>query len=456
MSLPVAAADMASACMTARVPRAHLTLVVVRVVVTDAAGVVVPGACHAVGVLTDNRHTLAGLYTNVAGAVAACRRDPGPPDAVLVYTKLAAPAAFVHVPMHGDMTLAEHMTVADGAFRDATRTGGAVYAWQRQCSVRTRVCIADAVRGLTAAQRLRVPPEYAIGLGKLTGGGKPTQRVPDACACTRDPACDCFMRRAMYRAGTTWLVVYAVIPPPRVTGPRRWEYRLAMAASSSVSSWAMRLQDDDGALGCTVLPHMQCAAWPAECPLLVPVLWSRTAVDDDDTLSASEACVPVRDPLPVVHGTHSVLTFAAYWAVHQQPRKRLIAAWTDAARLVGPYYGPPLRRVLSLVHGPGFAAAFCAAQSVHDPADDDRMYAALQRYGASHGPGHGLVQALRAVVGPERTTRTIRTLAGCEHLGYTAAAMVALMLYVDDGHMTTTHDTTWFASAFHAMPVALT
>jgi hypothetical protein len=136
-----------------------------------------------------------------------------------------------------------------GILRDALQVGGAHRAYERHSTIKSRVCV-SRVRAVleehtsyvssrhtsTATTTSTLEEQYAQGLRRL-GVLKPTKIVPEESACDGTAACSCFMARATWRAGVTWFLVYAMLPPR----PRR--RTTAVMPQPTMPSWVDRLLD---------------------------------------------------------------------------------------------------------------------------------------------------------------------------------------------------------------------
>lgn len=409
--LPVNSSDFASACMTARVPRANLKLVIVRMISMsqDDGTVIDPQACVSAGCLVDSRHTLAGLWAAIQSTVECVTLAF--PGQIRVFTRTPEDGMLMMPASQDGRTIDEEMTVTDGMLQSAVRVSGALRAWQTQCSIRSTVCIRNVLEctGTTETERVLVS-----GIQKLTGGGKPTMTIPEACACTGLATCDCFLKRAMYRAGTVWLVVYAVLPPNR----RKWERR--QAPPPMMPDWVGRLHDgtsSESVCESTVQPNK----WPVEMPLFMPFCWDECA--SEDTLSASESgSTGAKDILPPT----GLLEIGVTWAL-RQPKSRILQILADACKQLGPYYGPPLRSVLGKAGSASWNANLLRYARVLDSGvSQESMYARFRR-GAS--AAETTVSAIRFLTYAEKTN--ISTFEACQRSGFAGAAVTLTIACIE-------------------------
>ena len=208
--LPITASDFASATLTASVPRQHLRLVLVRDV-----GV----SCRTLALLVDARHTVARLCEAIRDTVRAT-------SSTHLYTRVAGRVAPL-VP--SSMTVEDECAIDAGSLRGALNTTGALRAYERHATVRSRVCIRRAAELLGRYERSPTGNElaerYATGLRRL-GTRRPTTRVRDECRCTGEASCSCFMSRAVWRAGIAWLLVYALNPATSICERPMWLERM--------------------------------------------------------------------------------------------------------------------------------------------------------------------------------------------------------------------------------------
>ena len=243
-ALPLTASDFASACFTASVPRKYLKLILVRVIVTDARGDVDAANCRTTALLFDARHKMAALHTAIVGTVRESRRTSTHHHAheestahierLQVYTRISGsvvPVTFGGESAPNGDALPRHFVdsvymesfVSGGRLRGSVHMGGALRAYQNHCSVKSTVCIETVSRIyknwpresaalVLSAREHEYANMYVSGLRRL-GVANPTAQLPDDCECTRKSQCSCFMARAMWRAGNSWMILYAVLPP---------------------------------------------------------------------------------------------------------------------------------------------------------------------------------------------------------------------------------------------------
>jgi len=387
------AVDFLSACMTAPVPREHLSLVVVRVIVTNAAGETAPAHCSSSGFLFDTRNTCQALVQASQRCAESCAGGRGP----AIYTRVPeGESPFVPLSVGKDATgtVHENMTRPDGLLRCTVHVSGALRAWQRHCSKQSTLCVKHAAALLTEMEPEAGVPERHIynGLQKLTGGGRPTKTVPAACVCSGNAACDCFMRRAMYRAGTVWLILYAVMPPSAlaqgaVTGGKcpeapAWVTRMLSGGAGSETESA---GNED--------PVNPAVAWPREMP---PLLQGGDA-DDYAGGTASESLDSVSSESVTVTGDfgvhENVLSEAVLWA--RSVSRTHVKSWlVDASRRLGPYYGCPLRAVLAGASGPSWMRRLVRKARAIDCEPCEVMYRRMRRHDTLQGAVKSVVRSL--------------------------------------------------------------
>lgn len=462
-SLPLNNCDFVSACMTAGVSRVHLTLVIVRVVASGAAGGVDVARCRSLAFLFDGRHDTAALAAAVTTAVSewggtvVYTRLPGATGSVMLSLTTgsrrdnddddAGPAAAC-----SPRSIIEEMTLPNGMLRSAVHTSGALRAWQRQTSCKSAVCVKTAVAVVAAGGSggggARSDAEEAIfhGLQKLTGNGRPTPTVPAACECDETPACNCFMRRAMYKAGTTWLILYAAVPPPLRPMPAL----VVAAALPATPGWLYRLLD--GTASESEQPQTTAMAAPfrdtnpsgtwaqgSGMPFAVmQALWSATGDDGAASESSCDATVSCAAAAPASICT-GCMQMCVEYALHQQDRDCTVAVLVAASSLIGPFYGPLLTRVIAMAGSSSWPGMMRRAARVADGAvrdDADAVYALLRPHGSA---GSAMVHAIAHIAAPRTAgPRTAATMSECEYIGF-VAAVVALTLHFVDCHARNAH-----------------
>ena len=124
------------------------------------------------------------------------------------------------------------------AERFVLHSGGAIYAYRRHATERSRVCMRTARRALRALDG--AAHALAEGLDRLTGHGRPARAANALCECSGDEqTCACLMQRAVFRAGSQFLMVDvdvarhggdddASVASERFdTVPRKWHFGVA-------------------------------------------------------------------------------------------------------------------------------------------------------------------------------------------------------------------------------------
>ncbi len=266
--LPLRAVDFASACFSASVPRPSLRLVLVRVLASAADGAIDVNECRVVAMLFDSRHPVDRLCAAVRDAIRASGTASSAAHAML-FTRVSGalrpldPAAATTRSVHDESMLVR------GTLREALKIGGAQRAYERHCTLKSRVCVARARTVLEerAAKPNAAPvafeDQYVHGLRRL-GVLKPTTVIPEACTCAETAACGCFMARAMWRAGPTWLLLYAVLPPSADV----------LVPTTALPAWIERLVDANDSLASeseetSILADAYPRDWSAATPAAV-------------------------------------------------------------------------------------------------------------------------------------------------------------------------------------------
>lgn len=353
--LPVCASDFASACFTASVPRQYLRLVIVRVIATDASGDIVTGRCRDTCFLIDARHDVPRLCAAARDAIRASRSSLEREtiiDATAFFTRVAGALTVIdaHAP---SLSVHEESVVVAGRLRGSLHVSGALRAYQTHCTVRSRVCVARAaaiLATLPATPSSELADRFAAGLRRL-GVAKPTRVVPDECACDGTAACSCFMARAMWRAGRSWMILYALLPPIADDGDRgpaptrvTWLERLASASASESEDVADPLStyvpsrwrgDATEYVGATTLVSVRDFAGALE-----RLLASAAADDVDDGASTSDDEPPTPTP-------PTTPTFVEAALVYVLSRRSLVAQLGAVAKHLAFYHKTALEHVLA-------------------------------------------------------------------------------------------------------------
>lgn len=356
--LPLKASDFASACLTADVPRQYLRLVLVRVAAMSiGSGSVDANRCRTVALLFDSRHPVERLCTAVRDAIRTSRTTRHETDTLinatllLTCSKTGTETNAIDPEAASMPSVYEELTVPNGQLRNASRmkSGGALRAYRRHASVQSRVCMRRAsavLKEMTARRRRRTTAEpsalaeqFVDGLHRL-GVLRPTRSIPDQSQCTAAAAaatdtssepCSCFMSRAVWRAGPSWLLIYAILPP--VLAATATPHRPPTTTTTS-SSWIEKLIDASASESEDVTNPLDA--------LLEPVKWTGAehdylarmgsvassdahlivADDDDDSSSQSDDnALP-----PLVVGTLSLVEAAVVWFFStSDARSRLLA-----------------------------------------------------------------------------------------------------------------------------------
>jgi len=275
-----------------------LRLVVIRFAPSLSSGATDFARCRSTAIVFDAKSTVGQLRDAVFDAVRQSFRVERTNLArAHLYTRVSASIVPVDLSLAVDgrsATVARETVVGGGCLRGSTHLGSALDAYERHCELRTTLCIRRAtcifhewqrvssqlrlsseerrfaamyaVAGrhprlfanarhqgtsgaarspatLTRATRRR---QYIRGLRRL-GAANPTDRVPEASRCSERDGCDCFMRRAMWRAGDTWLILYVVMPPPSAQQQHReWTGLTSRrpVAQRMADEWIVRLVDE--------------------------------------------------------------------------------------------------------------------------------------------------------------------------------------------------------------------
>jgi len=429
--LPLRASDFASACFTADVPRLYLRLVLVRVIASSPVALIDEGRCRTVALLFDSRHTIPRLAEAVGNAVRSSRTAYGERDvplgAMLLLTRLSGTISVLDT-RSPSASVYEEAVVPTGRLRGAMQAhGGALVAYRRHATLVSRVCVRRAASVLVEQRTARPPRDaelasrYVNGLTRL-GVTRPTTKLADDCVCTGTPECACFMWRAVWRAGSTWMIVYVLLPPPT-------EARATLTPSTA--SWVERLVDastsesDDGYDPlANVVPSrwhraardylaLMCATSTSALVDKARRLCDVDADDDDESSSASTI------DAPDCGSRVSLLVAAVLWAC-AQPNFR--TQLRGIAKRLTMYYKTVLEHVLAppsrrrLVN----RALRAATSALVSAPDDDIILAGMI---GSSSPYDAIHRVLPMLVPPPSAS-----LAVCETTGAALVVASALVL----------------------------
>jgi hypothetical protein len=222
--LPVHASDFASVCFTAAVPSSCLRLVLVRVISTFADGSVADARCRTAALLFDARHSIERLCEAARAAIRTSRMSRIETESLIeathLYTRVSG--SIISIDAIADAatkSVYDESIARSGRLLGAVNRSGAFKAYDRHCTTKSRVCmyragtVLDEYRSsVKSSARSELAETYVTGLVRL-GVANPTREVPAFCACTGTASCACFMARAIWRAGCSWMIIYAIMPP---------------------------------------------------------------------------------------------------------------------------------------------------------------------------------------------------------------------------------------------------
>ena len=403
-SLPLKACDFASACLTAHVRRDSLLLVLVRVLASAGGGdgELDVRRCRTLALLVDARDSVAHVCASVREAVRSSRGAYGEPASASADAQLLTRVHRSVVALDGAPTSA--LTLADacsftGPLRDACKPSGALDAYRRHTSAPTRLCLRTIVAAYTRQRRHverargggssgasavdALIARYMDGLARL-GVGRPTTTVPDKCACSGNAAeCSCFMARAIYRAGSRWLLLYALLPPVRTQSEPTpiaaalppWLERLVDASASEsegapnpYGALALAPTHSAALLAALGMPSAVEFGAATRCARLRLHEAERLGTDSDDGSASAEGGDETPQPPP--QATVHVLAAALVYVVATEPPTRYTATLAAAAKHLDAYHRVALEHVLCTFSGTElFARALAlAARAAEQPA----------------------------------------------------------------------------------------
>ena len=406
--LPVKASDFASACLTADVPREYLRLVLVRVAATTMDGSVVDARCRVVALLLDSRHTVARMCEAVRNAIRASRASAHETDALiastLLFTRVSGTIIAINPSAALTSSVYQESTMANGQLRGSLHITGALRAYRRHATIQSRVCIREAASVLRAQERSmasgnELVDRYVTGLRRL-GVAKPTRIVPDDCACRNDDSCACFMARAIWRAGRSWMIVYALMPPvlavdivaPSPPLRLRLTTTTAAATSSTSLSWLDKLlevtasESEDVANPLDALEPMRWRSLDEEelrfalrpLTLRASARQLLAGIDDDVTRTTSDDDDDDDDDDDGATDALSLAEAVVVWAFTALPDDMFVSHLVSLAKHVNIYHKSALEHVLATTtRRRELALRALVAASSAPPAVD--MFAALHR-----------------------------------------------------------------------------
>lgn len=461
--LPLKSTDFASVCFTAGVPERHLRLVIVRLVPSRHASTDY-AQCRSTALLVDARSPVTQLRKALFDAVRSSMHVATPTlERSHLYTRISGSVVPVDTLERGARSVADESTVPGGCLRGSSHLGNALHAYQKHCEHRTRLCIRRAQSVYAAWQRqspqLRMSPDerhfssmYIQGLARL-GVANPTQRLPADCVCSGRSDCDCFMRRALWRAGNMWLIFY-VVTPPTVRVRTAWQTSATVTAPPALASattttttdeeWIAKLvegeQSEDRSRA-SPLDSIEPSSWHRTTNEYLELTTTPTApvfnehvtrlLDDpeasmfaldvnDDSESSSSTCSLSSTGL-------SLIEAAAVWALEQ--RSHFLAVLADVASHMSLYYRVMLQYVLSKAQRRHFVARTVRRSRQMARTLGDAQLMCVMR--PCDSGVEALVAAVSLAVGAE-SEQEPRTLRSSRSTGYALVVMVAVLLCCDD------------------------
>jgi len=454
--LPLKSSDFASVCFTARVPERHLRLVIVRLVPAHANGATNYERCRSTALLFDARSPVVQLRQAIFDAVRSTLNvAPAKLERAHLYTRISGSVVPVDVDSGGQSSVATESVVAGGCLRGSSHMGNALHAYTKHCESKTPLCISTAARVYEACTRertqLRMSQDerhfsamYLQGLRRL-GVANPTTHLPSECMCTGQLTCDCFMRRAMWRAGNMWLIFYVVMPPTDevVRAPTSWclvavTPPQAPPLTTDVDvEWIGKLIDADTASGDTSpLRTVRPSDWhrttneyteltgvtPVSAVEAVARLTSATADEamfaldgDDDSSASSSTCSLSSAGL-------SLLEAATVWALECDD---FLVELGAASHSLGLYYRAMLHYVLSKAQRRHFVARTVRRARQLARAIGDAHFMRAMR---PCDDGLAALGASIALVVEHESAAEPRTLRSCRSTGYALVVVVAVLM----------------------------
>lgn len=436
--LPLTASDFASACFTADVqPRKYLRLLLVRVVATNHSGTVEPSRCRTVALLFDSRHKVPRMVSAARDAIRASRRTRAETNDSISSARFFTRVRGTITPIDDvidSRSVYEETVVSDGVLRGTLHSGigGALAAFTNHCTQPSQVCLRKVAEAL-ADYKVRPPSKpsplaerYIAGLCRL-GVTKPTATIADACICTENADCSCFMSRAVWRAGSSWMIIYTIMPPPLASA-------VVSAKGTSLSPlWIDRLIDaevsesvDGESLidGITpnywhtsILKYIAVSGVSSRSLLrLVERLLDEEGSDDDSSTSLSMTELP----------SLTLIMVACTWALSSPA---FLDALPSIGRRLGLYYKTTIDHVLATSQRQDLIRRVLRVALTIPPSSDENIFTAM--LSASDGPAVvGAVMSIMATHSSVWKTQAARTqLRSCEMTGYSLIITCSLVVF---------------------------
>lgn len=265
--LPIYCPMFFSACSTADVPRSSVAFVLVHVVSATQSGALDDAKARVLGFLIDGNQALNTIRPMIVRFLAFSRlpgETPSQLNQLRTYTRVNG--ALLPVSFDSNTSVFHNLVSGTGRLFRALRMETALSVYERSVTTKSNLCSFTAK--LVLKEHLQATPParrsafdkqmanfYSRGLQKFTQ--EQATQIPPPLACSRRD-CDCFLRRAVHRAGATYIELFAAVPsgPVRNDWPQvasrvadsLWERRVATTSAQpdpflvwSPSAWPVTL-----------------------------------------------------------------------------------------------------------------------------------------------------------------------------------------------------------------------